>query len=131
MKNVRAIIQQYAGLQAEVEALEEQIAVLTTQKKRLQMQMEEIEEDIKADMIGANMKRANIAGWKINISQSTRTVIEAEDLLPDQYWRIERRPDLMKVKETLKLGFGVEGATLVVVQNINMKKADSKNLLIG
>jgi len=128
MKNVKAIIQQYAGLQTEVEALEEQIAALTTQKKRLQMQMEEIEEDIKADMLGAQMKRVSVAGWKINISQSTRTVIEAEDLLPDPFWRIERRPDLMKVKEALKLGQSVEGATLVIMQNINLKKAEKIQL---
>ena len=120
--NTREIIQKYELLADEVATLQEQIAELSIEKKRYEVQMQEIEEAIKADMIGAQMKNAVVAGWKINISKSTSTVIEAADELPEEFWRIERAPDLMKVKEALKMGLAVGGARLVIRQNINMKK---------
>lgn len=123
MKTTRELIQDYSKLNAQVLSLEEQIGALTIEKKRLQAEMDEIEDVLKADMIDAGMRRAVIAGWKINISNSTSTVIEAEDELPDEFWRIERKPDLMKVKESIKLGMPVPGAILITRQNINLKPA--------
>lgn len=122
MKNVRDIIQNYESLFSEAQNLQAQIAELTLQKRRLEMEMQEIEEDIKSDMISGGLKRVKVAGWKINLSNSTSTVIEAEDLLPEIYWRIEKKPDLMRVKEAIKNGVSVEGARLIIRQNISMKK---------
>lgn len=129
--NVKTIIQEYAALQSQTEALQKQIAELQVQKKRIELQMEEIEEGIKSDMLGANMKRATVAGWKINISTSTSTVIEAEDELPEQFWRTVKSPDLMRVKEAIKLGQSVPGAILIERQNISLRKTDNKPEIIG
>lgn len=122
MKHVKDTLNQYGTLLAEIEELTRQIDALTIERKRRQMMIEEIEGNVLTEMESAGMKRAMIAGWKLNVSNSTRTIVEAEDLLPDLYWRTIRQPDLMRIKEALKFGEPVAGARLLIVQNISIKK---------
>ncbi len=84
--------------------------------------MDEIEMALRMEMIGAGMRKAVIAGWKLNISSATSTIVEETDNLPEQYWRIEKKPDLLKIKEALKLGQAVDGARLVQRESLSLRK---------
>lgn len=120
--NLKAVLAEYATLMSRIDNLEEQIGIIMLEKKRLSSRVNEIEEEVKNGMMNAGMKRAFIEGWKINVSKSLSTVVEAADELPDCYWKIERKPDLMAIKETIKTGSWVPGARLVENYNVSLKK---------
>ena len=123
--NTKKCIERYAELADQADQLSAQIAELQIAKKQFDNEMREIEAILKSDMIGAQLKRAVIAGWKLSLTSSTSTVIEEADLLPEAYWRIERNPDLMRVKEAMKNGELVPGAILRINQNLSLKKKDN------
>lgn len=125
MNNIKEIIAEYAELNTAANELAAEIAALVQQKKALESRMLEIELDLKGQMLNAGMRRAQILGWKINLSNSTSTVIEAEDELPEAYWRIERKPNIMQIKEAFRCGVMVPGAKLITKENINLKPVNA------
>jgi DNA gyrase/topoisomerase IV subunit A len=113
-------IQEYASLQRSVIDLENQINELKALKDEAEGEMQEIKKELKEEMIHSGKRKAIIAGWKLNLSTSTSTIIEEEDMIPEEFWKIERKPDVMKIKESLKLGINVDGAILRKNTNLSI-----------
>lgn len=124
--DARQTLIKYGELQKKAEALAIEIDKMTALKKETEWEMGELKEDIKTQMMQSGKKRLYIAGWKINLSKSTSTVIEAEDELPEEFWRIEKKPDLMKVKEAIQAGFTVGGAKLVEKHNVSLRRPEEE-----
>ena len=120
--SAKELLEAYSELDVQIEQLEESISKLSARKRELESRANEIKADIKNDMLSAGMKKATIHGWKINISTSTSTLIEEMDMIPEDFWKVKKEPDVMKIKEYLKDGWSVDGARLVKNQNINLKR---------
>lgn len=118
-------IQEYASLQRSVIDLENQIAELKALKDDAEGEMMEIKKELREEMINSGKRKAIIAGWKLNLSTSTSTIIEEEDMIPDEFWKIERKPDVMKIKESLKNGIVVDGAILRKNTNLSLNPVNN------
>jgi len=121
--NLKALLSDYETLKGQSDELAGQIAIIQITLKEVNSKIAEIEEQVKAGMIGANMNRAIINGYKINVSRSLSTVIEEADELPEEYWRMKREPDTMKIKDALKNLQYVPGAILKENRNVTIKRA--------
>lgn len=122
--SIREQIQEYALLINSVADIDGQIADLNLMKADMESRMAEIKAALKNEMIDSGRKTATIAGWKLNLSTSTSTVIEEADMLPEEFWKVERKPDVMKIKEQLKTGMTVAGAVLKTNKNLSLKPVD-------
>lgn len=120
--NIREALKEYGDMQKAWAEIKNEIDRLTELKRRYENSMAEIEDSLKNEMIGSGKKRAVIAGWKLNLSNSMSTIVEAEDELPEEYWKVFRKPDLTKIKEDIKLGFYVAGARVKQNQNLTLKQ---------
>jgi hypothetical protein len=58
---------------------------------------------------------------KISFRSSTAVEIVDEAKLPDEYFKIERKPMKSEIKEALKAGVAIDGAVLVERKNIQIK----------
>jgi hypothetical protein len=122
--SIKESIQEYATLSNSVADIDGQIAQLQMEKADMESRMAEIKAALKREMIDSGRRTATIAGWKLNLSTSTSTVIEEADMLPEEFWKIERKPDVMKIKEQLKIGLHVAGAVLKTNKNLSLKPID-------
>ncbi len=122
--NIKEQIQEYATLSNSVADIDGQIAQLQMEKADMESRMAEIKAALKNEMLSSGRRSATIAGWKLNLSTSTSTVIEEADMLPEEFWKIERKPDVMKIKERLKIGLPVEGAVLKTNKNLSLKPVE-------
>jgi hypothetical protein len=125
--SIKTQLQQYSKYADDARELENQIAVLTGQKKDIESEMSFIKKDLESQMIMSGQKKAQIDGWRLSISESTSTIVEEPDLIPEQYFRIKKEPDLFKIKAAMKLaevGLGeiVEGVLMVKSKNLSLKK---------
>lgn len=124
MSAIRDQIAEYGDFAKQLEIVEAQIATLKEQADAIKNSMAEIKDELKAAMMNSGKKTAFIAGWKLNLTTSTATVIEAEDELPEDFWKIERKPDVMRIKDALKQGIEVAGAKLVQNVNLSLKEKE-------
>ena len=124
--SIRADIREYAVLSNSVADIQAQIAVLQLEMKDMESRMEEIKKGLKEQLIESGKKRAIIEGWKLNLSQSTTTIIEEADEIPEEFWKVKREPDVMKIKERLKIGLSVPGAILRRNTNMSIKPVSTK-----
>lgn len=120
--DIKTAIKTYSAHSDALQEIERQIKVLTLAKNDLASQMDEIEFEVRNEMLGSGLRKATISGWRLNLSEAVSTIVEETDNLPERFWRIERRPDLLKIKEALKFGETVEGARLMKRQSLSMKK---------
>ncbi len=120
--NAKELIQEYGEIEAELSELSKEKAFLEIKMKSLNVRAKEIEDAIKKEMIAAGMKRARIEGWKINISKSVSTVIEEIDMIPDEFFKIKKEPDVMKIKLSIQMGLEIKGVVLRENKNISIKK---------
>lgn len=121
---IKEKIQEYAILSNSVADIDGQIAQLNMEKADMESRMAEIKAALKDEMLDSGRKSATIAGWKLNLSTSTSTVIEEADMLPEEFWKIKREPDVIKIRERLKIGLPVEGAVLKTNKNLSLKPVD-------
>lgn len=120
--NIREALKIYNEQKDALQEIENQIKDLLAQKRELESQMEEIELGLRDEMLNSGTRRAIIAGWRLNISTAVSTIVEETDTLPERFWRIEKKPDLLKIREALKSGEEVEGARMIKKESLSLKK---------
>lgn len=130
MSAIRDQIAEYSDFAQQLETVEAQIAALKEKADAIKNSMAEIKNELKTAMLNSGRKSAFIAGWKLNITTSTATVIEAEDELPEEFWKVERKPDVMRIKDAIKNGIHVDGARLVTNQNISLKPLEVEETVL-
>lgn len=123
MSNIKETLKRYDELHEAVSIIKNEINILNLSKEAMEVEMDKIEEVLKRELIGSGRKKAMIAGWKMSLSTSTSTIVEEPDILPQNYWKIEKKPDLTRIKEDFKSGVSVPGAMLQKNTNFNIKKA--------
>lgn len=121
--SIKETLKRYEELYQTRSVIKKEINILNLSKEGIEAEMEQIEKDLKRELEGSGKKKAMIAGWKMSLSSSTSTVVEEPDILPEPYWKIEKKPDITKIKEDFKAGMKVPGAMLQKNTNFNIKKA--------
>ena len=108
----------YKGLDAEAEALALEQKKLGERRKRLDRRTNWIKYYIRDNLeVGSKLSDSRSKlGWR----KSSAVEIENDDLIPDQFCRIERRPILTTIKEAIGAGQQVPGATIVERQNLQI-----------
>ena len=103
--------------------IETEIKRLTNLKKNCEKVKDRLKNSL--DMSFKYLGKTKVDGISANISyrKSTKTIIENESELPDEFFNvtITKKPDLVKIKKFIQVGEEVPGASLLEVDNIQIK----------
>lgn len=108
----------YKSLTAEAKALREEEIALAERRRRKESNAERLKAYINNSLAGEGLETARI---KYSYRKSTSVLIDNEDDLPEDYWKIQATPDKTKLRDALKSGVLVPGAELVTNQNLQIK----------
>ncbi|MBQ8427409.1 MAG: siphovirus Gp157 family protein [Clostridia bacterium] len=117
---VATVMRRFESSEKEIDA---EIKRLTALKNRAKA----VKERLKSSLSEAcqRLGRTKIEGISATIGfrKSEKTVVDNEELLPDDYFNITmtKKPDLTKIKQAIQLGLDVPGAHVETVQNIQIK----------
>lgn len=111
IKNTRAEV---AAFKAEKERLDNKIKSLNKREERLISLINNAMELLGKDKL-TTTKAA------ISYRTSERTVITDETLIPEQYFKIEKKPILTDIKNAIKDGVEIQGAVIEVNKNIQVR----------
>lgn len=113
-------LKQYSELSQRILELDAQMAQIKLQKEELEQLQSEIKKELLLMMQSSGLKKAKIDGFNLSLTTHSSTIVEAPDLLSDDFIRVVRQPDLMKIKAAIKAGFPVEGAFLSKTTSIKI-----------
>lgn len=105
------------------EQIDKEINRLKALKKRYVVVRKRIEDSILTSLI--SLGESKVEGLKATISfrKSVQTIIDDEQLLPDDYKKVKIsfEPKKTEIKNAIEQGIEVPGARLQVVQNLQIK----------
>ncbi len=106
------------NLLAEAKMIKEEKDNLAGRQKSCENKAESLKRYLSSALDGEKFKTA-----KVSISYRKSESVEVEDisLLGDDYLKFKPEPDKTKIKEALKSGVELQGATLVEKNNIQIK----------
>ena len=110
------------NLTAEAEAIREEEKALAARRQRKEKKIEWLKENVATSMTLFGEKKHETA--RVAFSFRKSEVVEADiDRLPPQYIteKITKSPDKTAIKTALKSGEVIEGASLIVKQNLQIK----------
>lgn len=113
-------LKQYDELSKQISELDAQIAQIKIQKDELEHAQAEIKKELLAMMQGSGLKKAKIDGFSLSLSTYSSTIVEAPDLLSEEFIRVVKQPDLMKIKAAIKVGIEVEGAFITKTTSLKI-----------
>ena len=108
-------------LNAEAEMLKTEQQRLYERQKQKENLAERLKERLTQSMQFLEKDKLETAKCKISFRSSKAVEIIDEAKLPDEYFKIERKPMKSEIKEALKAGVAIDGAVLVERKNIQIK----------
>ncbi len=108
-------------LNAEAELIRSEEKRLAERRRRKENLSERLKERLAESMRIFERDKLETAKCKISFRSSTAVEIVDEAKLPDEYFKIERKPIKSEIKEALKAGVAIDGAVLVERKNIQIK----------
>ena len=108
-------------LNAEAELIKAEKQRLDERQKQKERLAESLKERLTQSMQFLEKDKLETAKCKISFRSSTAIEIVDEAKLPDEYFKIERKPKKSEIKEALKAGVAIDGAVLVERKNIQIK----------
>lgn len=109
--------------QAEADALKAEAEKLTARAKSAQKKADRLKDYLAMNLQRESMDKFETSRCKISFRKSEVVSIPDENLLLKKYLKktITYAPDKQTIKEQLKAGKAVKGATLITKQNIQIK----------
>lgn len=112
----------YKNLSAEAEALKAEKMRLAARQAAAEKKAEGIKKYIEASMDSAGGEKIKTSKVAIGWRKSESVQINAGAFLPDEYLTYkEPEPNKVAIKKALKAGTSIDGATLVITNNIQIK----------
>lgn len=112
----------YKNLSAEAEALKAEKMRLAARQAAAEKKAEGIKKYITASMDSAGGEKIKTSKVAIGWRKSESVQINAGAFLPDEYLTYkEPEPNKAAIKKVLKAGTSIDGATLVITNNIQIK----------
>lgn len=109
--------------EAEAQMIDEEIKRLQDLKKRATNNAERLKNNLSEACLRLGKDKIDGISAKISFRLSTKTVVENENELPEEYFNITitKKPNLTKIKESIQNGIEIKGARLEEFKNIQIK----------
>ncbi len=105
-----------------INALKTEINRLTDKKKSIENNVDRMKESLKDSMITTGKERIKTDLFNISVANNPEavTVID-EALIPDEFFKVEKKLDKTLLKETIKHGHEIPGAVLTQGKGLRIK----------
>ena len=110
------------NLEAEAEALEAEEKRLKARKTAVRNRIADIKGYVQENLeaIGKDKVTSGIFKWSIQANAPSVNILD-EDLIPDAYWKIERKPMKTEIKKAIEAGELTEGVELVRTKSLRLR----------
>lgn len=111
----------YRAMTTEADDIDKEIKRLQAIKKRIDTQAYNLKEYLSTNLQKLGIE--SVKGMYANISfrNSERCVVDEIKAIPEEYLRVEVKPDLTAIKKAIKSGEEIDGAHIETVKNIQIK----------
>ena len=106
---------------SEADALAEEIKRLTARKKAFESKAESLKNYIEYEMKKLDKKEVKTALFSLKFQKNQDSCEVDESGLEDKWFKIERKPDIAKIKETLKAGEKIDCAWLESSESLRIR----------
>ena len=110
------------NLEAEAEALEAEEKRLKARKTAVRNRIADIKGYVQENLeaMGKDKVTSGIFKWSIQANAPSVNILD-ESLIPDAYWKIERKPMKTEIKKAIEAGELTEGAELVRTKSLRLR----------
>lgn len=110
------------NLEAEAEALEAEEKRLKARKTAVRNRIADIKGYVQENLeaMGKDKVTSGIFKWSIQANAPSVNILD-EDLIPDSYWKIERKPMKTEIKKAIEAGELTEGVELVRTKSLRLR----------
>ena len=110
------------NLEAEADALEAEEKRLKARKTAVRNRIADIKGYVQENLeaMGKNKVTSGIFKWSIQANAPSVNILD-ESLIPDAYWKIERKPMKTEIKKAIEAGELTEGVELVRTKSLRLR----------
>lgn len=110
------------NLEAEAEALEAEEKRLKARKTAVRNRIADIKGYVQQNLeaMGKDKVTSGIFKWSIQANAPSVNILD-ESLIPDAYWKIERKPMKTEIKKAIETGELTEGVELVRTKSLRLR----------
>lgn len=110
------------NLEAEAEALEAEEKRLKARKMAVRNRIADIKGYVQQNLeaMGKDKVTSGIFKWSIQANAPSVNILD-ESLIPDDYWKIERKPMKTEIKKAIEAGELTEGVELVRTKSLRLR----------
>lgn len=110
------------NLEAEADGLEAEEKRLKARKTAVKNRIADIKGYVQGNLeaMGKDKVTSGIFKWSIQANKPSVNILD-EDLIPDAYWEIERKPMKTEIKKAIEAGELTEGAELVRTKSLRLR----------
>ena len=110
------------NLEAEAEALEAEEKRLKARKTAVKNRIADIKGYVQQNLeaMGKDKVTSGIFKWSIQVNAPSVNILD-ESLIPDDYWKIERKPMKTEIKKAIEAGELTEGVELVRTKSLRLR----------
>ena len=110
------------NLEAEAEALEAEEKRLKARKTAVRNRIADIKGYVQVNLeaMGKDKVTSGIFKWSIQANAPSVNILD-ESLIPDNFWKIERKPMKTEIKKAIEAGELTEGAELVRTKSLRLR----------
>lgn len=110
------------NLEAEADGLEAEEKRLKARKTAVKNRIADIKGYVQQNLevMGKDKVASGIFKWSIQANAPSVNILD-EDLIPDAYWKIERKPMKTEIKKAIEAGELTEGVELVRTKSLRLR----------
>lgn len=110
------------NLEAEADGLEAEEKRLKARKTAVRNRIADIKGYVQENLeaMGKDKVTSGIFKWSIQANAPSVNILD-ESLIPDDYWKIERKPMKTEIKKAIEAGELTEGAELVRTKSLRLR----------
>lgn len=110
------------NLESEAEALEAEEKRLKARKTAVKNRIADIKGYVQENLeaMGKDKVSSGIFKWSIQANAPSVNILD-ENLIPDDYWKIERKPMKTEIKKAMEAGELMEGVELVRTKSLRLR----------
>ena len=110
------------NLEAEADGLEAEEKRLKARKMAVKNRIADIKGYVQQNLeaMGKDKVTSGIFKWSIQVNAPSVNILD-ESLIPDDYWKIERKPMKTEIKKAIEAGELTEGAELVRTKSLRLR----------
>ncbi len=116
------IVKIMKNLDYTADAIEKERKAMQARESAVKNQVIRLKEYLRSNMQECNIDKIECPQFVITLQKNPESVfISNVELIPESYFKIKVEPDITKIKEALKSGIEIPGATLASSKSIRIK----------